>query len=153
MTKYNTIIGVLTVVVVLTILVAMNVAGNPLSQRAINMDAMRLGNFSTISSEINTYYQKNHTLPDSLSQLPNPSSISHTDPESKSPYTYTIVSPASYKLCTIFSTDSAKTQSSSDYLYYADSTKTHKQGFDCLSYTLPAYLLRPTPYIPPVYNY
>src|SRR3990172_8481784 len=108
-------IFVLGIFVLLLIIVGLMLAGSPISQQALKYDEIRLRNFSSISYEITNF--------------------SIADPETKRIYDYQKFSPNSYKLCTVFSTDSKSANSQYSYIN-SSSIKKHKKGYDCVIYNL-----------------
>lgn len=116
--------------------------GTPAKQRALQLDEMRLSDFSMLSSEIGNYYVTYDKLPASLDDLEQkPEYMRTTDPETNTKYSYKTTSDDTYDLCTTFSTaskDNRRTldiESNVPYPYSLD--REHKKGYDCISYTTP----------------
>ncbi len=124
----------------------LKITGNPISQQAIASDNSKLLDFSLIQSAVEHYYQDKKKLPDNLSVVKD--QLTLKDPKVLQDYKYEIASDSAYKLCAEFSTDSTKTQNDSS-VYYLAPLKTHKKGFDCITYDLPVYLL-PSPTSQPI---
>lgn len=133
MFKYYISITILGIFVLVLIIGGIIIAGSPISQKDIQLDSNRLQAFESIKYQIENYYRTNHKLPVSLGEIsPN---INIQDPETKMSYDYKIIPPYSYQLCTTFLTDNSKTVANYNN-YGSDSAllKTHKKGYDCLTF-------------------
>lgn len=145
MAKYYFIILVVWIVSIVIIGTGFYLAGTPVSQKSVQLDTTRMGDFSNINSAISTYFGTHQKLPPSLSDITNTYTVT-TDPETRKPYTYQPVSATSYKLCTTFSLASKDLTPTPNYTYNTIALDTsHKKGYDCITYTLPTYLISPTP--------
>lgn len=126
------------------------IAGTPVSQQGVSLDAIRISNFNDIKFKVEDYYAKNGDIPQSLDQLtltPEQTKTLLEDPETKTLYSYNPTSKTSFELCTTFSTDSLQTD---DYRYqYPETNNSHNKGYDCIQYSLSSYLLTPTPILVP----
>lgn len=151
MHKYYAGIGALGILVVFSVIMGAIIAGSPFEQQAKAYDARRLDAFRFIDYAVQKYYLENHKLPASLSQISaTPQTLK--DPENKKNYDYQIVSPASYKLCTVFATDNStgyeNTGQPQPFGTNPNNLR-HKKGYDCLAYFLPQNVLpSPTPPLP-----
>ena len=144
MPKYNLFIAVFSIFVVALIVIGFVIGGTPASMRDLTLDSTRIANFHEIDRLIQNYYQTNSALPKSLSDLTSLSSNSYTDPKTRKPYDYKIVSEFNYQLCATFSTDSNSKTASSAYPSTSNIDK-HRKDYDCLNFTLPAYITKLTP--------
>lgn len=160
MNKHKLGIMLLGIVVGVSCVVGITIVGSPVSQRHINFDTTRIGDFQNMKYQVEEYYRQNSRLPlnmteieriySSTAQLPK-------DPESGNAYTYQTVSTTSYEFCTTFSTDSEEVKERNDgrdAVYYpvrpaGGDDLSHQKGYDCITYTIPAYQLSPTPFIYP----
>ncbi len=135
MFKYYISIVLLGIFVLALIVEGIIIAGSPISQKDIQLDNNRLQAFENIKYQIENYYRTSHKLPASLVEMS--SSINMQDPETKTGFDYKIIPPYSYQLCTIFSTDNSKTAANYNN-YGLDSAlyKTHKKGYDCVTFKL-----------------
>ncbi|MBX4191501.1 MAG: hypothetical protein KW804_01730 [Candidatus Doudnabacteria bacterium] len=176
MIKTYIIIGVVGTVMLGAVIYGFSIVGSPFKRQAIKTDQERMSDFTNLSYSVQTYFSKNQKLPEKLTDLTNFASYIN-DPDTNKPYEYSKVSDMSYKLCATFKLDSSEVKNSNDpyyndYLYYDylpkllsvapayaqftspnSSVKTHKKGYDCITYTVPdSYLRKPTPppYSPPV---
>lgn len=145
MRKYYIFIVVLGILVVGLIIAGFMEIGSPLSRREIALDSQRMLAFSTISSEIQYYFEENNKLPNTLSEVKLLTAKTLLDAESNKQYVYTKLSDTTYNLCATFSTDSKKTQeklknmgktSYEDEYYYDYGKKQHKKGYDCIEYNI-----------------
>ena len=134
MRNYYIFIGVLGVLVIAIIIGGFVIGGTPISQRAIALDKTRLSDFSTIKYHVEDYYRGNQKLPSNLSDLKGTLNIK--DPETKKEYSYTSVSGTSYKLCTVFSTDSTKKDDQNNYVYNYNTQYSHPKGYYCFDQKL-----------------
>ncbi len=135
MRKYYVFIALLSIFALILVVIGFLIVGTPFSQRDIQLDTSRLTSFSAISTAITTYQEENNgTLPTDLSKLPiNGGILSLNDPETNKPYDYKVISSQTYELCTTFSTDSSKTNTTPTYSYYAVKTD-HPKGYACITY-------------------
>lgn len=140
MRNYFIFIGLLAVLVTGLVVVSFSVMGNPFDQKLRAKDEAIISDFNNITSSVVNFYQLNHQLPESLSELQ--ATYGVTDLTS---YQYEIVSATSYNLCSTFSTDT-KTRPSPDTSYYPvyDSDYSHPKGPACILFKVPTYLI-PTP--------
>lgn len=141
MFKYYISIALLGIFVLVLIIGGIIIAGSPISQKDIQLDNNRLQAFESIKYQIENYYTANRKMPNSLSDLS--SNINIQDPETKTNFDYKIIPPYSYQLCTIFSTDNSKTATNNYNNYGSDSAlyKTHKKGYDCLTFKPSDYVI------------
>ncbi|MCY7355047.1 MAG: hypothetical protein LH470_08240 [Lysobacter sp.] len=97
------------VAVAATLVVAMSRLGSPTAQRAMRLDEKRVHDLDHIVDVINKYAEKNHSLPptlDTLARQPG-RTLSIADPDGV-PYIYQVTGDRTYRLCTVFATDTAK---------------------------------------------
>jgi hypothetical protein len=133
----STIAVVVVIVLVVVGIVAFSIftIANPIERRKERIDQMKLNDFEQIKYPIQTYFEKNKTLPDSLN-----SNNLNIDSAMKQKivdngYVYEVVEPSKFKLCTVFETDTAETTSGNDNYYYGVIAK-HKKGYDCIFYVI-----------------
>lgn len=153
MQKYYLGIGALVGFVLILLAFGFSLIGSPVTQRDIQYDERRLSDFTNIKYDVDNFYQTNHQLPESLDQVRGYNTVTQrVDPVTNKPYDYHRVSTVSYDLCTTFSTDTKlnPTPNRSGMImtrpvgsYYVDTT--HIKGYDCVTYSLEAYLITPTP--------
>ncbi|MBI4226120.1 hypothetical protein HY612_03330 [Candidatus Roizmanbacteria bacterium] len=136
MSKNNLFILLLGIFILLLIIVGLMIVGNPVSQQGLRYDELRLSDFFSIKYRVESYYKNNNALPPNLQSLSNQSNLKILDPETKKPYTYLISSSMSYRLCTVFSTDSLSSNNQSSY-NDSNLSNQHKKGYDCITYTIP----------------
>lgn len=143
MRNYYIFISILGVVVLTGVVIGFVVGGNPTQLKEMGYDASRVGGFSTISYNIDNYFQTNNKLPTTLADttlLP----TNTIDPITKKPFVYEVTSPTSYKLCTDFSTDTTKPENMKNTYNYIGGTDTqkHKKGYDCITYKVNAPMIK-----------
>jgi hypothetical protein len=97
--------GVVILVVAITIYEGFLAIGSPQAARGLLLDNQRRGDLITISANVDIYWNLKNRLPDSLQQLQSirESSITTiTDPVSKQPYEYRVLTSPAYELCATF---------------------------------------------------
>ncbi len=106
--KLTRIVALITIITV--IIGAFFISGSPFAARDQKIDSQRENDLQEIQSQIIYHWQKKNTLPVSLDELTD--SISGykapTDPETKTPYEYTVIGKLSFELCATFSTEIPK---------------------------------------------
>jgi hypothetical protein len=142
MRKYYIFIALLCVLSIGLVAAAVIVTGTPAEQRARQLDETRLSDFAGLAAAINNYHATHDKLPQKLGELKEEADyITTTDPETKTGYTYNVTSDDAYELCATFSTDSKDDPESmandSSYPHPYASSRDHKKGYDCISYTVP----------------
>lgn len=146
MSKQYAFLGFFLSATVLCLIVGFTVIGSPWEQRLLALDQKRLSHFSSLSYQIEDYFRTNRKLPETLSNLPNTNPDMFTDPQSKKQYDYKIIDDASYNLCTTFSKDSSKDNNEDGSLRLSEGRKVHKEGYDCIKYTVPDFILESSSY-------
>ena len=98
------------VVVVSTVVAAMLVMGSPGSQRESRLDRKREQDMERIATVIDLRAKAGQALPADLASLASEPGrrISITDPATAAPYAYQITGDRSYRLCAVFTTDTAE---------------------------------------------
>jgi len=116
------------------------IIGSPAKQRAKRFDERRVSDLNSIQWQVVNFWQTKSRLPRSFSELEDPFSgfIIPTDPESKTPYEYSVLSNSTFKLCATFKLSSSE---NSGYLdrprdysyapYMIDSNWQHPEGYHC----------------------
>lgn len=142
-------IGIISIIILSTIIYGIIILGSPNFQRARMMDETRISDLSNIQNQIvYVQWQNKGTVPASLMDLKDPISeyMLPTDPETKQNYEYTMLSKNSFELCATFKTVSILTtpKSVSDsysYSYSYSSGETnenwqHKAERTCFTRTI-----------------
>jgi hypothetical protein len=140
MRKYNLFVTCVGVFVFVLIAVGFSIVGTPDVQRGRNKDASTVSNLQSISYAIDSYYRKNSALPSNLNSLGNTEYLRLTDSESNQPYGYRIRNEKSYELCANFSTEVLVPDNTSRYDSISPNQKTHKKGYDCITFSISDYL-------------
>ena len=132
MRNYYVFITILGIFCLSLVAVCFFIVGNPIEQKAKTYDLRRTSSMKMLSSYVQTYLNKNNSLPVNLSSFPE---AYRKDPQSHKDFEYKIISSTTYQLCTTFSTDSttALSYSASSYSYVDPQTK-HKKGYDCFTF-------------------
>lgn len=100
------------VVVVATLAGAIVVMGPPAAQRAEKLDRKRVLDLWHIERAVDGYAESKDALPpdlDTLAKQPG-QRLPTTDPDGGPPYAYEITGKRSYRLCAVFTTDTAAAQ-------------------------------------------
>lgn len=98
------------VLVIATVVVAMLVMGSPGSQRESRLDRKREQDMERIAEAIDTRTVAGKPLPADLASLAREPGrrLSITDPATGTPYVYQTTGDHSYRLCAVFTTDTAE---------------------------------------------
>lgn len=107
------------VLVLSSIIASYFVIGSPTHIRDLRSDSQRVGDLSSIQSQILSYYQQKRVLPQTLADVSDPLMYYTvpSDPETKSAYEYSTDHKLSFTLCADFKTDSPDTAGKGDYPY------------------------------------
>ena len=97
-------------VVVATVVAAMLAIGSPSAQRDSRMDRKREQDLNVIVAVINDHVSDGKPLPTDLSVLAKEPGVNLeiNDPQNGAPYAYQVTGERTYKLCAVFSTDTAE---------------------------------------------
>ncbi len=110
--------------------------GSPFYVRMQKFDTKRTTDISSISYEVQNYYEKNKALPNSIDEIKQSSTYSSfetTDPETKKPYEYEKGVGSIYKLCANFSTSTLDDVGKNPNTMYLDKKYLHPKGRYCYS--------------------
>ena len=110
--------------------------GSPFYVRMQKFDTKRATDISSMSYEIQNYYEKNKALPNSLDDVKQSASYSSfeiTDPETKKPYEYEKGVGSVYKICANFSTSTLEDSDKNPNTMYLDKKFLHPKGRYCYS--------------------
>ena len=97
------------VVVVATIVAAVATMGLPSTQREIRLDERRVRDLQRIVTAVNGHAKNRGSLPPDIATLAAQPGVrlAISDPVDASPYTYEILNGRTFRLCAVFSTDTA----------------------------------------------
>ncbi|NDK38637.1 hypothetical protein DT603_07255 [Pseudoxanthomonas gei] len=117
------------VVVVATLIGAMLVMGSPASQRESRLDRKREQDLTRIAMLITTRAQAGKPLPASLAALASEPGVrlATRDPQTDAPYGYETTGHDTYRLCAVFTTDTAQESGRG----WIDQEWLHGQGRHC----------------------
>lgn len=147
------IIVVITAVVIFALVYGFGSIASPFVVRGLKFDQQRLSDFSNLRYSIESYSRSVHKLPKALTDLNSNSfgyysANAYKDPETQKEYDYAVATETSYKLCTVFSLDSAEAKKFSEsnnspyyYYYQSGNIPDHKKGYDCITYNLPPEII------------
>jgi hypothetical protein len=99
-----------TVLVAATVVLAVRAMGTPMQQRMMRIDDRRVEELRDLQDAVREWAKTHGTLPESLAQVDAQPGVQLplADPEGRAPYEYARVGPDQFRLCAVFSTDSAK---------------------------------------------
>jgi hypothetical protein len=149
MRKYYICIGILILFCTVLVGVLFSLVGSPWTIQAKQLDTQRLTDFYLIQSAVEGYYRDNKRLPETLGETKQYNESENlTDPETHKQYNYKTQSEYSYELCTSFSTVASSVNSSQNVMnpYINSVNLKHTKGYNCLSYTIPSYLITSSVY-------
>lgn len=97
------------VVAVATIAGAISVMGTPGEQRAARIDDRRVDDLVALDNAVRAYAEKHERLPQDLATLTRQPGrrLPLTDPQHGTPYEYLVTAKHRYRLCAVFTTDTA----------------------------------------------
>ncbi len=128
------------VLVVLSLILAALAVENPFLVKDRKQDATILSTFSSISSQINSYYIKNKKLPETLEDI--------NSTYKNNSYDYATKTATSYQLCATFLTEYIASPTPDNPMYYdyeydyGYGTKPHARGYDCIEFKLSSYTIQ-----------
>ncbi len=119
-----------------SIIAGLVITGGPGHQRQLKLDEKRTQRLEALYFQVNTYYQSEGQLPDTLEQMAaRPSmkgwSINTTDPVTGEPFTYRPLSEKTYELCARFELASPKDGTDLAENYPYERSWTHPAGLYC----------------------
>lgn len=107
-------LGIAAVIVAVgTIAAAISVMGTPSEQRAARFDDRRVDDLETLDLAIRMHAEKNGALPRDLATMAREPGrqLPLQDPETGTPYEYRATGKDAYRLCAVFTTDTAEARS------------------------------------------
>jgi hypothetical protein len=135
--------GIVSLLVLLTIVIGFVVMGSPRSQRLARYDMQKISDLQNIQSQIvYSYWQTKGVLPTTLGDLADPISGFGVplDPQTRKAYEYSVVSKYTFKLCADFNRDSSSTDlKGSTYpraVGFENESWVHKTGNVCFERTI-----------------
>ena len=104
------------VVVVATIVAAVATMGLPSTQREIRLDERRVRDLQRIVTAVNGYAEDHGSLPSDLATLAAQPGrrLAIADPVDASPYAYEPIDERTFRLCAVFTTDTAEPPQAED---------------------------------------
>jgi hypothetical protein len=110
---------------------------SPKVMRARRLDQIVINNISNIESAVNSYYEKNKALPDSINQLLNNPDFYLNDkmlkdPESGADIIYNKKGVKEFELCATFRTSNKEQNDLGGAYYSGPSLQIHPAGYQCL---------------------
>ncbi|MBI2098699.1 MAG: hypothetical protein HYT49_03590 [Candidatus Wildermuthbacteria bacterium] len=96
--------GMVVVAVASAVVYGLTLVGTPAQQRLIQFDERRISDLQQITYAIDSYWERNKSLPESLEDLRDPRYYvqSLSDPKTGEPYEYQLTSATAYEICATF---------------------------------------------------
>jgi hypothetical protein len=103
-------------VAIATVAGAIKVMGTPAEQRRMRIDARRVEDLNTLVGAIREHAKEQGLPPDLATLAREPGSdLPLADPEGRGPYAYQRIDDRRFRVCAVFTTDTAKARSSEVY--------------------------------------
>lgn len=121
---------------IMTVIAGFLLIGSPSHNRELRLDNQRVMDLQNVQSEVISYWQREHKLPENLTLLNDPLSGYQvpTDPSTKSVYEYSKTSGNTFMLCATFSTATATIGRT--YPTDPEQIFTHGAGRTCFTRTI-----------------
>lgn len=138
--------GVVTVAIFLAVVYGLFLVGTPAQQRLIQFDERRVSDLQQITFAIDSYWERNKRLPETLGDLRDPRYYVQaiTDPKMGEPYEYRILNEDRYELCAAFETDSSQYEGEFPKPF-SEQTWNHGAGRTCFTLEVRKPVFEPTP--------
>ncbi len=123
---------------IITVVAGFLVIGTPGETRGYKLDQQRVYDLENIQSQVVSYWQEQHKLPNGLAALNDPLSnmIVPMDPETGSQYEYSTSSPLTFSLCATFSQPSWNARQAYAPSAGDEQNFSHAAGHTCFSRTI-----------------
>lgn len=119
-----------TVVVAVAVVAAIVVMGGPTAQRETRLDKRRIADLVRIQRDVRNYFDSHDRLPSDLATLADqPGRRVPRDPANGAAYEYATIDAGRFRLCAVFSTDTAKTPEGAEA--WGDTDWSHAAGRQC----------------------
>lgn len=110
---------------------------SPKLMRDRRLDQIVMNNISGLENAVNSYYEKNKSLPDSLAALKNNSDFYLSenvlkDPETGAAIVYNKKGAIEFEFCATFRTSNKETNGQNGPIYSAPASQVHSAGYQCL---------------------
>ena len=127
--------GLVIGVIGIAVVYGLTLVGTPAQQRLLQFDDRRVSDLQSITYAVDSYWQRNESLPQMLEDLRVPTYYveSISDPKTGELYEYNIISETAYELCATFETDSSEyeNQAVPRFLDRGISFWNHSAGLTC----------------------
>jgi ABC-type multidrug transport system fused ATPase/permease subunit len=128
-------------IVLISFVLAWFFVESPKEARARRLDEMVLNNISSLENAVNSYYNYNKELPETLDILIAEKRLYYfnnenlLDPETKEPIIYNRLSETEFEFCATFRTDNRQSGGNANYMI-RNQNREHDRGYQCLPGTL-----------------
>lgn len=131
------------IIIIASLVLAIIMMESPKEARNKKIDGVLLNRISVIESAINSYYEQNQILPESLEDIKRSSSnmryrfdnSSYYHPESGEEIVYNVLSDIDFELCASFKSAS-ESWTERDAMYYHNLPTSYEAGYNCIEKTL-----------------
>jgi hypothetical protein len=130
-----------TLAAALAVVAGLIMLGKPSHARERRLDALRIGDVSRLSDEVDAYWVKHAALPPTLDSLVSQNQLDRipVDPQTDSAYTYLASGERSYRLCATFAqpSDTTLPPGYADGIGVTRHAWRHGTGESCFDLTVP----------------
>lgn len=138
--------GLVTLIVLVTVIGGFFIIGSPQSQRSIRLDQDRVYDLQNIQYQVTYYWQQKQKLPSGIADLEDPlmGFVAPRDPETGAMYVYEVTGAMSFKLCAEFDSPSQNMKPSAPIRGDAQNENwQHEEGEKCFERTIDPELFPP----------
>lgn len=128
--KTLVVVGIIILFVIAVVITTIMTIANPLEIKKQKADGLRINDLSSIRYEIQDYYSKHESLPESLIHEDIYLNEDTRQRMEQWNYEYIVENDNRFKLCTTFETDSKAEGNGRSYY----SELEHKAGYDCITF-------------------
>lgn len=133
-------LAIVVIVTSVSIITSFFIIDNPREANMKKNDQQRVNDLSVLDGMISSYYREKGALPTDLTE---PRFTRYMDPETNTPYDYSVLGEMEYELCATFSLASSQDDK---FSYYADRDWFfHQGGYQCFTVTVEDALKYPVP--------
>ncbi|TAJ14921.1 hypothetical protein EPO56_01480 [Patescibacteria group bacterium] len=139
--------GIVTLIVLITVIGGFFIIGSPQSQRSIRLDQERVYNLQNIQYQVTYYWQQKQKLPTEIADLEDPlmGFVAPRDPETGVMYVYEVIDAMSFKLCADFALPSQTPKNSVPVRAEMQNENwQHEKGQKCFERTIDPELFPPS---------
>ena len=126
------------VLVIATVIAGFFLAGSPQTARIKQADERRVSDLQQIGYALDSHYQSQKSLPDTLAGLNVDVKFLPTDPITSAPYEYRKTNDTQYELCATFDTEAEKPRPGEYFgIDQSYNIRFHSAGYNCFTLSAP----------------